>query len=224
MGFMISESWNNLGSEHRVAAPKWIGIYEGTNNSKRCTILGMGYFWQWSNDWRQKQALKSIVKNSFKKLDQAPSPRIIKSHLPPNLLPVYLWTIRPKILYITQNPRDTAISNYHMLCNDFNNFNGTIEESFDLFLRDSNWYAPFSAHVTDFCQLRHLDHFLFLTYGELSADWFKAIKKISDFLECAYSDDDFERLCEFVSFDNMRKMNTKEMLIKSDRNLNYRLI
>lgn len=202
-------------------------LRNGFDFTKEPITLNDAQYLEWvmfDDDPDVKKALKSIVENALEKLDQAPSPRIIKSHFPPNLLPIELWTVRPKIIYITRNPKDTAISNYHMLCNDFNNFNGTIEEYFDLFLNDNTWYAPFNAHVINFWQLRHLDHFLFLTYEELSADRVKEIKKISDFLECPHSDEDFKLLSEYVSFDNMRKMNTKEILIKSDRDPNYRFV
>lgn len=50
--------------------------------------------------------------NTLKELDGATSSRIIKSHSPPNLLPVGLWTVRSKMIYITRNPKDIATSFY----------------------------------------------------------------------------------------------------------------
>ncbi|XP_031637530.1 sulfotransferase 1E1-like [Contarinia nasturtii] len=59
--------------------------------------------------------IDAVQKTEFEKLNNAISPRVIKSHLPPHLLPVELWTVRPKIVYIARNPKDVAISLFHML-------------------------------------------------------------------------------------------------------------
>ncbi|XP_049943332.1 luciferin sulfotransferase-like [Schistocerca serialis cubense] len=51
--------------------------------------------------------------NTIDKAQHQPPPRLIKSHLPPVLLPKQLWTVKPKIVYVCRNPKDTAISYYH---------------------------------------------------------------------------------------------------------------
>ena len=43
------------------------------------------------------------------------SPRLIKTHLPPALLPRALREAsRPKVVYVARNPKDVAVSYYHM--------------------------------------------------------------------------------------------------------------
>ena len=43
------------------------------------------------------------------------SPRLIKTHLPPALLPRGLIAPdRPKVVYVARNPKDVAVSYYHM--------------------------------------------------------------------------------------------------------------
>lgn len=175
-----------------------------------------------NSDEEVKRAVTSAFGNTMEKLDKESSPRIIKSHLPPNLLPVELWTVRPKIIYIARNPKDVAVSMYHMLCNDFKRFTGTIEEYFDLFLEDRNWYAPFHAHVTSFWQLRNEKDFMFLTYEELSADRLNGVKRISKFLECSYSEDELQSLADYVAFGNIKQFNTKEFLEKPKLDPKYR--
>jgi hypothetical protein len=49
----------------------------------------------------------------FEDIEKMPSPRFIKTHLPAQLLPDQLWTVKPKIVYIRRNPKDTAVSYYH---------------------------------------------------------------------------------------------------------------
>lgn len=171
-----------------------------------------------------KQRIQSLFPNALDELNNAPSPRIIKSHLPPHLLPIGLWTVRPKIIYITRNPKDVVCSLYHMVRNDFNQPNLTWPEHIDRFLSNRNWYMPFGAHVKSFWQLRKVDHFLFLRYEDLSANRFHGLKTISTFLECKYNDEQLKRLSEYISFDNMQRMNTKELLITQNRDPNYRYV
>lgn len=145
-------------------------------------------------------------------LNSAPSQRIFKSHLPPQLLPVDLWKIQPKMIYISRNPKDVAISMYYMFRNIFNDKSLSFhskEEYFDRFLNGDCLFGPYDTHVSSFNQFRSLDDFLFLTYEDLLADRFQTVKKISEFLECKYSDEDLEKLAAFISFDNMKQINEK---------------
>lgn len=150
-----------------------------------------------------KKNLYSKFNNSLERVENEPSPRVIISHLPPNLLPVELWTIRPKIIYIARNPKDVAISMFHTLHDDFEHFSGTLEEYFDLFLDDKIWYAPFFEHITSFWQLRNEDNFLFLSYEEVVADKFKEVKRISEFLDCSNIDDELKLLIDYLPLENM---------------------
>ena len=73
-----------------------------------------------------KKALKSNLDDrvpfiefpcpGIKSIDELPSPRIIKSHLPLQLLPPsVLENPSVKIIYVTRNPRDVAVSLYHFM-------------------------------------------------------------------------------------------------------------
>ena len=49
-------------------------------------------------------------------IDELESPRIIKSHLPLQLLPAtVLGSPHVKVIYVTRNPRDVAVSLYHFM-------------------------------------------------------------------------------------------------------------
>lgn len=137
-------------------------------------------------------------------LDNVPSPRIFKTHLPAFLLPKELWTVKPKIIYTARNPKDTALSGYHMMRNGINPFTGTIDDFSNGFLNEFEYYNPFFDHIRGFLQLRQLDHVLFTVYEDLLSDQFNGIKRVSDFLESAYSDERLLKLTENVSFKKMR--------------------
>lgn len=135
--------------------------------------------------------------NSIEKLDKAPSPRVIQSHLPPNLLPAELWTIQPKMIYITRDAKDVSVATFHAL-NNANQIYGTIDNYFDNFLANRTWYAPFCAHVNDFSQLKHLTNFLFVNYDDLMTKQFQGIKRICTFLDCSTDDDELEQIADLL--------------------------
>lgn len=154
---------------------------------------------------------KKLVDN-FHKLfdakDSQPSPRLIKSHLPAQLLPKDIWTVKPKLIYVYRDVKDAAISLYHM-CHGILNWNyaGTMQDLFDTFLNDQIIYGPYFDHVNGYRKLAELDHILLLKYEDMLADPFAAVKKICYFLDYSYSDDQLNRLTKHVSIENMRSKN-----------------
>ena len=80
--------------------------------------------------WSMTEALKKALRSNLddrvpfiefpcpgiKTIDELKSPRILKSHLPLQLLPPSaLQTPSVKIIYVTRNPRDVAVSLYHFM-------------------------------------------------------------------------------------------------------------
>lgn len=63
------------------------------------------------------QELIKIADVQLDKIDVESSPRLLHSHLPPHLLPKQIWSVRPKVIYIYRNPKDAAISRFHMTKN-----------------------------------------------------------------------------------------------------------
>lgn len=158
------------------------------------------------------EAFKNFVERLNRNLDEyseEPSPRLLKSHLPAYLLPKSIWTVKPKLIYVYRDVKDIVVSMYHMYRNSSNHrYEGTIEDFFDANLNDQMIYAPFYGHVNSFKQLNHLNHLLLLKYEEMLAQPFSAVKRISEFLNCTYSEKQLQQLTEHISFDNMRNKYT----------------
>lgn len=161
--------------------------------------------------------IKCLIKAREEKwhlLKDLPSPRMIKSHLPAQLLPKDIWTVKPKIIYVCRDPKDTAISMYHFLRNaNVIQYSGTLEEFCDLFMNDQLSYTPFCSHINSYHQLNGLDNILFLRYEELKSNSFAEVKKINDFLGYKYTDDQLKQLTEYVSFKNMQQKNNGDPVL-----------
>lgn len=154
------------------------------------------------------EELSKLVEKRIKMFDDLngmASVRVIKSHLPAFLLPIQIWTIQPKVIYISRDAKDVAISWYRMCCSQLIPYTGTMDKFFHDFCHDSLEYGPFYEHIHSFYQLRQRKHLLLLTYEELSVNTFECVKKISDFLDCSYTDEQLYQHMESVSFEKMRE-------------------
>ncbi|XP_059143034.1 sulfotransferase 1B1-like [Physella acuta] len=69
-------------------------------------------------------------------LDALPSPRVLNTHVLFDQLPVEVLTQKPKIIYLTRNPKDTAVSLYHHNRKlwDYYFYDGKLEDYIHLFL------------------------------------------------------------------------------------------
>lgn len=139
----------------------------------------------------------------FDALNVCSSPRLIKSHLLPQLLPREVWCVKPKLIYIQRDVKDVVRSILHMIRNVMF-FSGTDSDYYHAFCSHHTAYGPFFEHIKSFQQLRHLDHLFYITYEELSSNTFGCVKQISEFLGFSYDDAHLQRLVEHVSFGKMR--------------------
>lgn len=93
-------------------------------------------------DWRQLQAENEdfippiFLDDSLKFAREAKRPRFIKTHLPWSLLPKQIQdgSKRPKIVYITRDPKVVCISYFHHV-RLLEGFTGSFEEFFQLYVK-----------------------------------------------------------------------------------------
>ncbi|KZS03672.1 Sulfotransferase family cytosolic 1B member, partial [Daphnia magna] len=101
---------------------------------------------------------------TLEKVEEMPSPRIIKSHLPFYLLhPKLLDTC--KVVYVARNPKDVIVSffHHHQLM-EIHGFSGDVETFAQYFMDDELMFSPFFPHILDAWSKRHHPNMLFLFY------------------------------------------------------------
>jgi len=77
-------------------------------------------------------------------VQRMPSPRYIRSHLPLDLLPKQLLTVKPKIFYVARSPKDQCVSFYHHRVL-MSGYKGTMEDSVEEFMQDLSKNQIFSG-------------------------------------------------------------------------------
>lgn len=161
-----------------------------------------------------QKTLGHLVENSVEYVNNLPSPRFIKSHLPLPLLPSQLDKIKPKIVYTCRHPKDVAVSSYFHF-RMVHNFAATFDDFCDLMIKGLTPLGNLWPHYLDFWHKRQEPNILFLRYEDMKRDLKGTLIKLAKFLEKDYTDAEYDQLGEYLSFQSMRKnkaCNLEDML------------
>lgn len=108
---------------------------------------------------------------------------------------------------MTRNPKDAALSFYHHYRN-LVGYSGSKEDFFDSYMDAKIIYAPFHDHVLGFWAIRDNPKVLFLEYENMKEDLMPPLKKICEFLNKSYSDEEIVKLADHLSVENMRSLSS----------------
>ncbi|XP_014227591.1 sulfotransferase 1C4-like [Trichogramma pretiosum] len=150
-------------------------------------------------------SVPSWVLNSVEFCENLPSPRYIKCHLPFNLLPRQIRTgeKKPKIVYVSRNPKDVCISFYHH-SKLLEGYCGNFEEFCELFLGDHVFYAPYWNHVNGYWDRSNMENLLLLRFEDMKMDLSSVIRRTAKFLGKNLSSDEVKLLADHLSFAKMK--------------------
>ncbi|XP_042333093.1 sulfotransferase 1C2-like isoform X2 [Sceloporus undulatus] len=134
-----------------------------------------------------------------------PSPRLLKTHLPVQLLPPSIWQHNCKIIYLARNIKDCAVSYFH-----FHLMNTTLPEpgNWDQFLEDFiagnvNWGSWFD-HVHGWWNAKSDHPVLYLFYEDVKEDPAQEICKIAQFLGLELSELVVNQIVQHTVFESMK--------------------
>ncbi|XP_022089844.1 uncharacterized protein LOC110978853 [Acanthaster planci] len=156
---------------------------------------------------QQLRRLKNLP-DTLQIAEETPSPRILKSHLPGQLLPPQIWEKKPKIVYVLRNPKDVVVSFFYFskLCrNDPKVLNKTFDEFFQEMLEGTNHYGPWWDHYLYFWKRRHDENILVLRFEDIKRDLRGTVENISQFLDKKLSNETIDAITEHCTFRNMKK-------------------
>jgi len=151
--------------------------------------------------WFERSAMRG------KKIENCPSPRIFKSHLP------YKWIPKSscKYIYVVRNVKDVAVSNFHFSSSHLGNKKTkTFSEFFDNFmkkkpLRGVAWFS----HVNGWWIHKDKKNILVLHYEDLVQELEVCLHEIADFCGLDIPQERFPEILEKCSFAFMKKYESK---------------
>ncbi|KAK4875063.1 hypothetical protein RN001_011485 [Aquatica leii] len=144
--------------------------------------------------------------NAISFVSKQKRPRLIKTHLPWDLLPKDICDGRkhPKIVYITRNPIDTCVSYFHH-CKLIEGYRGNFTEFSNLFLSGKLCYTPYWNNVLQYWNRRNESNVLFLKFEDLKRDLPNTIRNVAKFLSKKVTEEQIKLLSHHLSFENMKK-------------------
>uniref|UniRef100_A0A8C6XMW9 Sulfotransferase n=1 Tax=Naja naja TaxID=35670 RepID=A0A8C6XMW9_NAJNA len=149
---------------------------------------------------------KISLSSGTEQLTNMPSPRMVKTHLPVNLLPKSFWDKGCKMIYMARNAKDVAVSFYHFdLMNKLHPDPGSWDDYLEKFMTGKTMiFGSWYDHVKNWWNKRN-DHFiLYLFYEDMKEDPKREIKKIIHFLGKNLDESVVDNIVYHTSFDVMK--------------------
>nr|DBA17279.1 TPA: hypothetical protein GDO54_002753 [Pyxicephalus adspersus] len=138
-------------------------------------------------------------------LEGRPSPRLLKTHLPIQLMPESFWDKKSKVIYIARNAKDVAVSYYF-----FHNMVKALPDPgpwdifLDSYMKGYVCYGSWHDHVKGWWEKRYDHNILYLFYEDLKENPKREIRKMLQFLEIKMTDDIVEKIVHHTSFEEMK--------------------
>ncbi|XP_078661430.1 sulfotransferase 6B1-like [Branchiostoma floridae x Branchiostoma belcheri] len=160
-------------------------------------------------------------------MKDAPSPRIIHTHLQRHLAPKMVAnpTGKIKVIAVMRNPKDTAVSFYHYDKRMVEEFGGndailkrleSWEGYADDFLKGKGPFGDFYDHALGWWQMKDDRHFLFVKYEDMKKDLCSVVSNVASFLETSLDDDAITNIAESCTFNNLKAVWSNSGLVMKD--------
>ncbi|KAM4631694.1 sulfotransferase 1C1-like [Discoglossus pictus] len=139
-------------------------------------------------------------------LETTPSPRLVKTHLPYELVPKSFWEQNCKVIYVARNAKDNAVSYYY-----FDKMNktqpdpGTWDQYADRFLHGEMAWGNWFDHVIGWWKAKDKHRILYMFYEDMKQDPRREIRRVMKFLEKDLSEEKLEKIYKHTSFQSMKE-------------------
>ncbi|XP_064341221.1 sulfotransferase 1B1 [Camelus dromedarius] len=152
-----------------------------------------------------EMVLPGVRTSGIEQLEKNPSPRLVKTHLPIDLIPKSFWENNCKMIYLARNAKDVAVSYYHFdLMNNLQPLPGSWEEYLEKFITGNVAFGSWFNHVKSWWKKKEEHPILFLHYEDMKENPKQEIKKIARFLEKNLSDEMLDKIIHHTSFEMMK--------------------
>ncbi|XP_067401860.1 sulfotransferase 1B1-like isoform X1 [Emydura macquarii macquarii] len=146
------------------------------------------------------------VPSGVQQLVNVPSPRVIKTHLPFQLVPKSFWENRCKVIYMARNAKDNVVSYYF-----FDQMNktqpepGPWEQYLQKFMEGKLAWGSWYDHVCRYWDEQSNHCILYVFYEDLKEYPAREIRRVMDFLEVELPLEVLEKIAQQTSFQIMKE-------------------
>ncbi|XP_074048268.1 sulfotransferase 1C4-like [Macrotis lagotis] len=140
----------------------------------------------------------------LKQATEMPSPRVIKTHLPVQLLSPSFWQNNSKIIYVARNTKDNIVSFFHFQ-KMHKGLPGTWEEYFETFLESKGLWGSWYDHLKGWWEAKDIKPILYLFYEDIKKHPKQEIKKMMKFLGENLDGKVLDKILQYTSFPIMKK-------------------
>ncbi|XP_043942207.1 sulfotransferase family cytosolic 1B member 1-like [Protopterus annectens] len=135
-----------------------------------------------------------------------PSPRMIKTHLPYQLVPKSFWEQNCKVIYVARNAKDNVVSYYHFdwICR-LEVLPGPWEEYLENFMKGNISYGSWYDHVKKWWENKDRHRILYMFYEDMKKDLRKEVLRIMNFLEKELPEEIIDKIVHHTSFEVMKE-------------------
>ncbi len=138
-------------------------------------------------------------------VDSMTSPRVFKSHNPYHLLPRKL-TESNRLIYVTRNAKDTAVSMYfHTFGFKMYEYDEPIAHFIGEFMAGRVEYGPYWTHLKSWHTRRKQRNILVLHYEEMQVDLAATVARVAHFLDQPLTHEEIKRIAQLSTFASMKK-------------------
>ncbi|CAL9688306.1 unnamed protein product [Knipowitschia caucasica] len=144
--------------------------------------------------------------DTMKTIENAPSPRILGTHLHPDNIPETFYHNKTKILVIFRNPKDTPVSYYHF-CNN----NPVLPSAqswdsfFDSFMTGEVPWGSYFDHALGWEKKMDDPNVMIVTYEDLKENLSQGVRQISSFFGFSLSEARVEQISQGSTFNAMKE-------------------
>lgn len=145
-------------------------------------------------------------KRALKPVDEFPSPRLIKAHLPLALLPAQLWQKKAKVVYVFRNPKDAWVSSYYHGVTLGVLYGKTLDEYFNDYVENKATKWDAITNAAEYYQLRNEPWIFYTSFERMKQNLRGVIEDLCKFLDKTVTEHQMERLLKHLSFEEMKSM------------------